>query len=393
VILSTPTPVFVNSSGLGWVTTVTSQNEFAVTAIVAVFAYYLLAWVVFGWGRQIGTVVPLYDPPRHLSPAMLRYIWKENFDDRTFWAGVLSLVAKGLATLHSGNGAALIRATPLANKQDKLPDEEEILLEKFVRGHTRKDVPIDMLSSRTALAVRDRAEALRRDAVGRWFTDTRTFVIVGVLLSAGALCLVAGPRYKDQWGALIYGLVIMGPGAFYLFFISQRVWDMLRAARQHCDFAVLRREALLLTMLLPCLAAIISGGVIVGGTFGWHAVAAALFLAAMNAFFFAWIRTPTQEGKQLLTEIEGFRLFLKSVEQLPMQRTEEPTDHAGIYEKYLPYAVALEVEQAWGDRFLALASTYHEHAGVGAEAFYLGMWNGKPLEILYKPEGPRTRSI
>jgi len=165
------------------------------------------------------------------------------------------------------------------------------------------------------------------------------------------------------------------------------------AAIQHYDFAVLRREALLLVMLLPCVAAIISGGVIIGGTFGWRVVAAALLLAALNAFFFAWIKTPTQEGNQLLTEIEGFRLFLKSVERLPMQRTDEPADHAGIYEKYLPYAVALEVEQAWGDRFLALTSTYHEHAGVGAEAFYLGMWNGKPLEILYKPEAPRSRSI
>jgi len=325
---------------------------------------------------------------------MLRYIWKENFDDRTFWAGVLSLVAKGLATLHSENGAALIRATPWANRQDKLPSEEEILLKELVRGHTRREASINMLSPKTTLAVRDMAEAMRRDAVGRWFTENRSFMIGGVLLSAAALCVVAGPRYKEQWGALILGLVVMGSGAFYLFFISQRVWDVICAARQHCDWAVLRREALLLTMLLPCLAAITVGGIVVGGTFGWHVVAAVLFFAVLNAFFFAWIKTPTQEGKQVLTEIEGFRLFLKSVERLPMQRTDEPSDHAGIYEKYLPYAVALEVEQAWGDRFLALISTYHENAGVqGAEAFYLGMWNGKPLEILYKPEGPRGRSI
>lgn len=77
-----------------------------------------------------------------------------------------------------------------------------------------------------------------------------------------------------------------------------------------------------------------------------------------------------------------------------MQRVDEPSNHAGVYEKYLPYAVALEVEQAWGDRFVALASTYHENAGLpGAEAFYLGMWNGKPLEIIYKPEAPRGRSF
>jgi len=369
-------------------------NESAVAAIAALCAYYVFVWLALGRWRKNGTVVPLYEPPRQLSPAMLRYVWKEIFDDRTFWAGVLSIVAKGLATLHSGNGAALIRATPSANKNDKLPPEEEILLNELVRGHMRHDVPINMLSPKTTLAVRDMADALRRDAGGRWFTDNRQFVIAGTLLSVVVLWLVANPRSKDELAALSLGLAVMAPGGFYLFFISRRGWDMICALRQHFDWAVLRREVLLITMVLPCVAAIIVGGVVIGATFGWQVVVATLFLAVLNAAFLLWIKTPTQEGKRLLNEIEGFRLFLKSVERLPMQRTDEPSDQAGIYEKYLPYAVALEVEQAWGDRLVALTSTYHENAGMrGAEAFYLGMWNGNPLEIIYKPEAPKGRSI
>jgi hypothetical protein len=131
------------------------------------------------------------------------------------------------------------------------------------------------------------------------------------------LCLVASPRNKEYWGALILGLAVMAPGAFYLFFVSLRVWDVICAARQHCDWAVLRREALLIAMLLPCLSAIIVGGVTVGGTFGWQAVAALLFLAVLNAFFFLRIKVPTQEGRQVLTEIEGFRLFLRAVDRFP----------------------------------------------------------------------------
>ncbi len=218
-------------------------------------------------------------------------------------------------------------------------------------------------------------------------------MIAGIVLSAAALVLVAVPRNTEQWAALILALAVMAPGAFYLFFISQRVWDVLKAARQNFDWVVLRRETLFLTMLVPCAAAIILGVVVVGGTFGWQVVAITLFLAILNAFSFR-IKTPTPEGKQVLTEIAGFRLFLKSVERLPMQRNDEPADHAGVYEKYLPYALALEVEQAWGDRFLALTSTYHQNAGVrGAEAFYLGMWDGKPLEIIYKPDAPKGRSF
>ena len=95
-----------------------------------------------------------------------------------------------------------------------------------------------------------------------------------------------------------------------------------------------------------------------------------------------------------MSEIEGFRLFLKSVERLPMQRSEAPGNKAGLYEKYLPYAIALEVEQAWGDQFLALASTFHQNAGLpGVESFYLGIWDGKPVEIVYKPEPPKGRAF
>lgn len=269
-----------------------------------------------------------------------------------------------------------------------------MLLDELIRGHTRRDLPINMLSPKTRVAVRDMADALRRNAGGRWFTDNRPFVTGGVLMSVAAICVIASPHSNEELAALVLGLAVMAPGGFYLFFISRRVWDVICALRQHCDWAALRREALLVAMLFPCVAAIILGGVVLGATFGWPAVAATLFLAALNAAFLVWIRTPTEVGKRLLIEIEGFRLFLKSVERLPMQRTDEPSEHAGVYEKYLPYAVALEVEQAWGDRFVALTSTFHQNAGMpGAEAFYLGMWNGKPLEIIYKPEASRGRAI
>lgn len=370
----------------------TSHDTFAITAVVTVCAYYFLAWLLFGKDRTLGTVVPLYDPPRDLSPAMLRYVWKERFDDRTFWAGVLSLVAKGLVTLHSENGVARVRATSGANLKDTLPAEEEILLRDLVRGHTRKGTSVNMVDPKTVLAVSSMADSLRRAAVGNWFTENRAFVIAGVLLSAIALSIVASPRVVEQWAVLTLGLAVMAPGGFYLFFLLLRGWDLCRAAREKLDATVLRRAGLILVMLLPCGAAIILGAVVLGGVFGRPLLAVTLFLTVLNVLLWQWMKAPTREGGRLLTEIEGFRLFLKSVERLPMQRPEPPGEHVGLYEKYLPYAVALEVEQAWGDQFVALASTHHQSAGMpGAESFYLGMWDGKPLEIVYKPEPPKGR--
>jgi hypothetical protein len=182
----------------------------------------------------------------------------------------------------------------------------------------------------------------------------------------------------------------MAPAGFYLFFLLLRSWDWYRAAQGEVDQTVLRRAGMILVMILPCVAAMTLGAVVLGVTFGWPFLVVMLFMTVLNVLLLQWMKAPTPEGGQLTAEIEGFRLFLLSVERFPMQRPEPPGEHAGLYEKYLPYAVALEVEQAWGDRFVALAATYHQNAGVpGAESIYLGMWDGKPVDIIFKPEASR----
>ena len=366
----------------------------AVTAVVAVCAYYIFAWLLFGRDRKADILIPLYEPPRKLSPAMIRYVWRERFDDRTFWAGVLSLVARGLATMHAENGATRLRPTEAANRKQSLPDEEQILLDRLLRGHPRKGMVITMLDPRTALAASDMAASLHKSAVGRWFQENRTYVTAGICLSMAALFAVAQPRRVEQWGVVVLALAMMAPAAFYLFFLTLRARDVCRSLREKFDAALLWRGAGILAFIVSCTAGIVLGGVVLGGDFGWPLIVVAVFLTILNVLQLQWMKAPTQDGGRLLNEIEGFRLFLKSVEHLPMQRSDAPGDKAGLYEKYLPYAVALEVEQTWGDQFLALASTFHQNAGLpGAESFYLGMWNGKPVEIVYKPEPPKGRGF
>jgi hypothetical protein len=250
-----------------------------------------------------------------------------------------------------------------------------------------------MLDSRTALAASDMAVSLHQAAVGRWFQENRAYVTGGACLSMAALFAVAQPRRLEQWGVLVLALAMMAPSAFYLFFLTMRARDLCRSLREKFDVALLWRGAGILGFIVSCIAGIV-GCVVLGGSFGWPLILVTVFLTILNVLHLQWMKAPTQDGGKLLTEIEGFRLFLKSVERLPMQRSDAPGDKAGLYEKYLPYAVALEVEQAWGDQFLALASTFHQNADLpGAEAFYLGMWDGKPVEIVYKPESPKGRAF
>jgi len=76
------------------------------------------------------------------------------------------------------------------------------------------------------------------------------------------------------------------------------------------------------------------------------------------------------------------------VEHLPMDWPDAPTTKPGLYEKHLPYALALEVEQQWCDQMAAIASSDHEieEFGEAAHVFHIGMWDGRPVEIAYSPK-------
>ena len=99
---------------------------------------------------------------------------------------------------------------------------------------------------------------------------------------------------------------------------------------------------------------------------------------ALSAFF--WIDAPTKSGRALLDKIAGFEQYLSITEQERLDRMHAPKDTLDVFEKYLPFAIALGVENRWADRFssqLAAAATAAAQSG-SHFAWYSGSsdpWN------------------
>src|SRR5579864_3910069 len=74
-----------------------------------------------------------------------------------------------------------------------------------------------------------------------------------------------------------------------------------------------------------------------------------LALVAINIVAFPALKRLTPRGRQTLDEIEGFRLFLQKVEQDRMQRLTVADPHSAASSEFLPYAIALELREPWGD--------------------------------------------
>ncbi|MBB6091988.1 putative membrane protein YgcG [Povalibacter uvarum] len=89
---------------------------------------------------------------------------------------------------------------------------------------------------------------------------------------------------------------------------------------------------------------------------GIIAIVALCVLSVVTVIVFAFlVRAPTIEGRKLLDEIEGLKLYLSVAERDELARVsgpgEPPALDAKRYETLLPYAVALEVEEAWTKKF------------------------------------------
>jgi uncharacterized membrane protein len=81
-----------------------------------------------------------------------------------------------------------------------------------------------------------------------------------------------------------------------------------------------------------------------------------LGMIALNIVFFFLLKARSVKGEQVSSEIEGFRLYLKTAEAdrintaNPLGET-PPAMSVKLYERFLPYAIALGVEKPWTKQF------------------------------------------
>lgn len=111
---------------------------------------------------------------------------------------------------------------------------------------------------------------------------------------------------------------------------------------------------LLFAVILTVGAVIAAANLVVEWTTLHTAGVAILGAMAIAASYF--LPAATEKGQAIRTEIEGFKLYLKTAEQLQLNAAQVGSDApppmtVERYERFLPYAVALGVEKPWTEHF------------------------------------------
>jgi hypothetical protein len=303
-----------------------------------VLFYYGAVWWLVGRDRR-GHIVSQYEPPEALSPPALRYLRRTAFDNKTLVSAVLDVAAHGCATISAEYGRFVLTRTD--KKLDRLPREEQAFA-----GRLLKDEFIDF-SEDNGEHIRECAETLKiaiTSEVDRRFLKTNgEYVILGAAITAFvAIDLVRSTPGGMQ---LLHMVVIMAVGA--LIAMGASALDL--GAVEDDDK---KRSRTSPVSVITALAVVMLSGVswISVQRASWVLVAIAVMIG-INLLFQWLLKAPTQAGRKLRDEVEGFRDFLSTVE-LEKFRTLYPRENVPeTIDRFFPYAYALDLEHEWNERF------------------------------------------
>jgi uncharacterized membrane protein YgcG len=362
--------------------------------MLIVFGYYLYAWRRAGRDPSRGTIVPLFAPPNDMSAAAVRYVRQMGFDDRTFTAAIVDLAVHGHLKLAEIDKATWLKrrtggkpiAAPEVAAENKLFPGDSTDLELKQKNHATLEKAHEALS-----------DGLEQAYEGRLFHEHMGWSIAGVALSLAVIALVLLSTWLAQgWGAftafasdMIYLII----GGVLLSFLVIRVFR---------DLARGRILSILLHVSGGLFAAVLGLGFVfsaiddLGVAPSWIAAAPVvlpliLFPLAVSAFY--WMKAHTVAGRKITDQIEGFRQYLGVAEEARLDALNPPDKTPELFERFLPYAIALDVENHWAQRFAGVLAAA---AAAGATAsWYSGShdWGHDPVGFADNLGGELSNTI
>ena len=109
-----------------------------------------------------------------------------------------------------------------------------------------------------------------------------------------------------------------------------------------------------------------------------YVIAAITLMFVVLLVFAILMRRPTMRGRKLLDELLGFKDYLEIAEKDEMNLRNPPEKTPDLFEAYLPFALALGVEQQGSERFAAVLAAIREPGGY-SPSWYSGHWNSSRL--------------
>ncbi|MEO1090521.1 MAG: DUF2207 domain-containing protein [Pseudomonadota bacterium] len=361
-----PWPIFIGVATLG------------VTLV-----YFVVVWWIVGRGPPKGPTIPVYAPT--LPPHAMRFLDRRRYDTRCLVAAIISICAKGHAVVEDDpdqpKHLVLRPLLPVATPWRRPLTEGEQAVLDILLGDGRMSLS---LSSRNRGLLASASLQLQRVVDRRVYSEyiQRNFVYVAV----GAIMVLFGWIAVGELGLRDWSDLFHFVASFAVLLFA--VWYSVYHIRGVSNSRVIR--FLIMVPLSILLVTFVSVFVFLAADAYYQdagPVALGLLIASMLMIvvFFWILQHPTVAGRQALDEVAGTKLYLTVAEADRLKFENPPDLTPRHFSDLLPYAVALNVQTAWTERFaskvggLAVVPQPIWYVGSGWSTFDWGSNSGNPF--------------
>ena len=337
-------------------------------ALLALLGFYYIAWRRAGRDPPAGTVVPIFSPPDQLTPPAMRYVSRMASDNRTFAAALVDMGVRGHLRMVEEDGGWFSRDKTRLERlagPERLPGDEEAALREL--AGTGESIVMEQTNhSKFSSAKKGLDKVLKEQYEGKLFNKNWGWAFAGLLLLIAAIWFVAASIVAASGLDVTMVLVPLGAAITVALLL---MWIQTATSVGKCLATIIAFAfgALAVATGAPILFQAIQTG-------WWLPFAPLVIALPVVLSAFAWIDAPTREGRQVLDRVAGFKQYLSITERERLDRLHPPEDTPELFERYLPYAIALGVENRWAERFAGVLAAA---AASGQQGFgwYLGSSN------------------
>ncbi|MDF1536350.1 MAG: DUF2207 domain-containing protein [bacterium] len=333
----------------------------SVAGLVLLILYYVIVWIKVGKDPEKGTVIPQFTPPGDMSPAAMRYIMEMGFDDRTLASAIINLAVKGYITIHDDTKALGLIRTYTLKRTSKEP---KAALSKGEQKIARKLFPGNSmtlkLEQKNHQKISGAVEALKEMLEGEYrkahFANNAGYMVPGVLITLAALFL-SGFTGRMRPG---------GPPTLFIV-----LWLMPWSI---ATFALWKTRKYFMAAIFTFFLVMATSAF--GASTSFVFIATIFLYVAVNIVFYLLLKAPTSLGRRVMDKVEGFKMYLSTAEEHRLEKLHPPDKTPELFEKYLPYALALEVDQQWSEKFAGVLYRAAAHEDYSPSWYHGRHWDG-----------------
>jgi len=348
---------------------------FGIFGLVVLFVYYIIVWLRYGKDPSKGTVIPLYEPPDKFSPASIRFVTNMGFDNKVFSAAIINMAVKGYITIQEENNDYTLVKT---GADDSALSREEKVAASRLFVSSAKNIKVG-IANRVAFngARVELQRSLQNSLEKIYFFTNKKYFIIGLCISFLVMIGSTVLGKKDGLPVAAFMSFWLTGWTFGVAVLLKQVvslWKSVASVGTQSRLLIFR-AAFLSLFAVPFVVAEIGGITVFALATSVFVIIVMAIMVFINILFYWLMKAPTLAGRKILDKIEGFKTYLSTAEKDRLNMLNPPDRTPELFEKYLPFAFALDVEQEWSEQFSdVLSRAYSSDTGNGPRWYSGPSW-------------------